>query len=49
MASKLDRYRPSARMALEPWLVQTALSRLGDRRLSLDEQAKVVRRGLRAK
>ena len=43
MASKLDRYRPSARMALEPWLVQTALSRLGDRRLSVDEQAKVVR------
>jgi hypothetical protein len=43
MASKLDRYRPSARMALEPWLVQKALSRLGDRRLSLDEQAKIVR------
>jgi hypothetical protein len=43
MASKLDRYRPSARIALEPWLVQRALSRLGDRRLSLEEQAKVVR------
>ena len=43
MASKLDRYRPSARMMLEPWLLEEALSRLGDRRLSLDEQAKVVR------
>ena len=27
MASKLDRYRPSARMMLEPWLVERALSR----------------------
>ena len=43
MASKLDRYRQSARMVLEPWLVEEALSRLGDRRLSRDEQAKVVR------
>ena len=32
-----------ARMVLEPWLVEEALARLGDRRLSLDEQAKVVR------
>jgi hypothetical protein len=29
MASKLDRFRPSARILLEPWLVQEALSRLG--------------------
>lgn len=43
MAVKLDRYRPSARMMLEPWLVEAGLSRLGDRRLSLEEQAKVVR------
>jgi hypothetical protein len=43
MASKLDRFRPSARMLLEPWLVEEALSRLGDRRLSADEQATVVR------
>lgn len=42
MAAKLDCYRPTARMALEPWLVQEALSRL-DRKLSPDEQAKVVR------
>ena len=30
MAAKLDRYRSSPRMMLEPWLVQEALSRLGD-------------------
>ena len=43
MAGKLDRFRPTARMALEPWLVQPALDRLGDHRLSHGEQAKVVR------
>jgi hypothetical protein len=30
-------------MVLEPWLVEEALARLGDRRLSLEEQAEVVR------
>jgi hypothetical protein len=43
MASKLDRYRPSARIMLEPWLVELALSRLGDMQLSVEEQATVVR------
>jgi hypothetical protein len=43
MASKLDRFRPSARMMLEPWLVEEALCRLGDRRFSADEQATIVR------
>ena len=42
MAKKLDGFRPTARMALEPWLVQEALARLGDRRLSREEQAIVV-------
>ena len=42
MASKLNRYRLSATMMLEPWLVEKALSRLGSRRLSLEEQAVVV-------
>ena len=42
IATKLDRYRSSAKIMLEPWLVEQALSRL-DRRLSPDEQAKVVR------
>ena len=43
MATKLDRYRPSARIVLEPWLVEAALARLGKRRLSREEQAKVMR------
>src|SRR4051812_7185761 len=42
MGAKLDRYRPSARLMLEPWLVEAALARLGERRLSREEQAKVV-------
>lgn len=41
MAVKQDRYRAMARMKIEPWLIQEALSRLGDRRLSLAEQANV--------
>ena len=43
MAVKLDAYRPTARMALEPWLVERALERLGDRRLSREEQEKVLK------
>ena len=43
MGTSLDRLRPTARMALEPWLVQRALDRLGDRRLSPQEQATVMR------
>ena len=43
MGRKLDRFRPSARMMIEPWLVQKALDRLGDRRLTRDEQATVVK------
>ena len=39
MAKKLDEYRETARMALEPWLVEAALARLphtlnpGDQRI----------------
>jgi Family of unknown function (DUF5681) len=43
MAVKLDRYRPTARVKLEPWIVEEALSRLGTRRLSLAEQRIVLR------
>ena len=43
MGRKLDRYRESARMMLEPWIVQAALARLGERRLSREEQATIVR------
>lgn len=42
IAKKLDPYRPTARMAIEPWLVQAALARLGVRRLSREEQDSVV-------
>lgn len=42
MATKLDRYRVTAKVALEPWLVEAALERLGDRRLTREEQEKVV-------
>jgi Family of unknown function (DUF5681) len=41
MARKLDPYRETARMALEPWLVEAALARL-DRRLSPAEQRTIV-------
>jgi Family of unknown function (DUF5681) len=41
MAKKLDPYRETARMVLEPWLVEAALARL-DRTLSPAEQRIVV-------
>lgn len=41
MAKNLDPYRETARMALEPWLVETALARL-DRKLSPAEQRTIV-------
>lgn len=41
MARKLDPYRETARMALEPWLVEAALIQL-DKTLSPDEQRIVV-------
>jgi hypothetical protein len=42
MASKLDPYRETARMALEPWLVEAALADL-DRKLSPAEQQTIVK------
>lgn len=41
MGRKLDALRPTARMMLEPWLVEAALTRLGDRRLTMEQQNKV--------
>ncbi len=43
MATKLDRFRHTARIVLEPWLVEAALARLGERRLTLAEQVTVMR------
>lgn len=42
MGRKLDRYRETARMALEPWIVEMALGRLGERRLSAGERGSIV-------
>jgi uncharacterized protein DUF5681 len=41
MARKLDRYRETIRMVLEPWLVEAALARLG-RTLSPAEQRTII-------
>lgn len=38
MGRTLDRRRSSARVVLEPWIVQAALERLGDRRLTVEDQ-----------
>lgn len=40
MGRKVDRYRPSAKMKLEPWIVEAALARL-DVPLSVEDQRKV--------
>ena len=41
MGRKLDRYRETARMMLEPWIVEAALARLGSRRLTARRAAEV--------
>jgi len=41
MAKKLDPYRETARMVLEPWLVEAALARLG-RTLSIERSVNVT-------
>ena len=42
IARRLDAFRETARMMLEPWIVQAALKRMGSRRLTEDEQKVVV-------
>lgn len=42
MARRLDAYRETARIMLEPWIVEAALKRLGSRRLSHEEQKVVL-------
>jgi hypothetical protein len=42
MAVKLNRYSDKARYKLKPWIVPAALDRLGDRRLTNEEQRIVV-------
>ena len=43
MVRKLDAFRPTARVVIESWLVQAAVDRLGEKRLSPEDQAKVVK------
>ncbi len=42
LARKMDRYRPTARVMIEPWIVEAALDRLAGRQLSPTEQRTVV-------
>lgn len=42
MGTLLYRFEDHARMVIEPWLVEAALARLGDRRLTAQEQRTVV-------
>ena len=41
MGQRLDRYRETARMRLEPWLVQAALDRSNNRPYSIEEQKEI--------
>ena len=42
MAATRDRRKPSAYLLLEPWIVEAALARLGEKRLTPEQQAAVV-------
>jgi hypothetical protein len=42
MAHKVNKYSEGARYMLNPWIVEAALNRLGERRLSSDEQRTVL-------
>lgn len=42
MAHLLDPCRPTAKLVVESWLVQSALSRLGDRRFTISEQETII-------
>lgn len=42
MAVKLNRYSENAYYKLKPWIVQAALARLGDRRLTSQEQEIII-------
>ena len=43
MAKKLDRFLPTARTMLEPWLVEEALAKLGEKRLTPEQQLTVLK------
>ena len=43
IGTTLDRYRKTARMVLEPWIVEAALARFGEKRLTIEEQEIVLK------
>jgi hypothetical protein len=43
IGTKLDRYRETARIMLEPWIVEAALARFGEKQLTLAEQEIVLK------
>ena len=43
IGTKLDRYRETARMMLEPWIVEAALARFAEKRLTPEEQEIVLK------
>jgi Family of unknown function (DUF5681) len=43
IGTKLDPYRETARILLEPWIVEAALARFGEKQLTLKEQEIVLK------
>jgi Family of unknown function (DUF5681) len=43
IGTKLDRYRETARIMLEPWIVEAALARFGEKQLTPQEQEIVLK------
>jgi Family of unknown function (DUF5681) len=43
IGTKLDRYRETARILLEPWIVEAALMRFGEKQLTPKEQEIVIK------
>jgi hypothetical protein len=43
IGTKLDRYREATRMMLEPWIVEAALARFGEKQLTPKEQEIVLK------
>jgi len=43
IGTKLDRYRETARILLEPWIVEAALARFGEKQLTPKEQEIVIK------
>ena len=43
IGTKLDRYRETARMMLEPWMVEAALARFAEKRLTPKQQEIVLK------